>query len=99
MCSCAWAANGHVAEPATTLMKSRRLMAATEAQDGASSAQTNILKESYRCPLWVKSRHVRCTSSCPLYYRKRHQMRHMEMSVLGHKQTLHGGKERGRSAH
>src|SRR5262245_66673237 len=23
------------------------------------------------CPLWVKSRHMRCTSSCPLYLTKR----------------------------
>src|SRR5262245_4929649 len=29
------------------------------------------------CPLWVKSRHVQCTTACPLYPRKRHQTRHM----------------------
>src|SRR5215475_818753 len=31
-------------------------------------------------PLWVKSRHVQCKTVCPLYPRKRHQMRHIEMS-------------------
>src|SRR5262245_44630181 len=25
-----------------------------------------------RCPLWVKSGHVRCKRACPLYPRKRH---------------------------
>jgi hypothetical protein len=27
--------------------------------------------QSSRCPLWVKSRHLRCTPECPLYTRKR----------------------------
>src|SRR5262249_22494263 len=31
-----------------------------------------------RCPLWVKSGHMRCKRPCPLYPRKRHQTRHME---------------------
>src|SRR5262249_19021536 len=30
------------------------------------------------CPLGVKSGHMQCTRPCPLYPRKRHQMRHME---------------------
>src|SRR5262245_17615207 len=35
------------------------------------------------CPLWVKSRHVQCKTACPLYSRKRHQMRQMGMSAKG----------------
>src|SRR5262249_11831540 len=33
------------------------------------------------CPLWVKSRHLRCNEACPLYPRKRHQMRRSGMSA------------------
>jgi len=40
-----------------------------------------------RCPLWVRSRHMRCTSSCPLCPRKRQQMRQMGTSAKGQKQT------------
>src|SRR5262245_9207579 len=28
-----------------------------------------------QCPLWVKSRHVRCTRACTLYPQKRHRWR------------------------
>jgi len=28
-------------------------------------------KAGLRCPLWVRSRHVRCTRPCPLYPQKR----------------------------
>jgi len=40
-----------------------------------------------QCPLWVKSRHVQCTTSCLLYPRKRHQLRHNGMSTKGQKRT------------
>src|SRR5262249_33129817 len=40
-------------------------------------------------PLWVKSRHMRRKRSCPLYPRKRHQMRRVGMSALGQERTLH----------
>src|SRR5262245_20005119 len=35
------------------------------------------------CPLWVISGHMQCKTPCPLYPRKRHQMRHSGMSALG----------------
>src|SRR5215470_12192421 len=35
-----------------------------------------------------QSRHVRRTTACPLYSRKRHQMRHRGMSALGQKRTF-----------
>src|SRR5262249_29579113 len=40
-----------------------------------------------QCPLWAKSGHVRCKRACPLYPRKRHQVRHNGMSALGQKRT------------
>src|SRR5262249_9856646 len=40
------------------------------------------------CPLWVKSRHVQRKKPCPLYPRKRPQMRHMEST--GQRRTLIG---------
>src|SRR5262245_954810 len=39
------------------------------------------------CPLWVTSGHVQCKQACPLYPRKRHQMRHNGMSVKRQKRT------------
>src|SRR5215510_13843536 len=42
-----------------------------------------ICSTSRKCPLWVKSGHVRCKRSCLLYPRKRHQMPHMGMSAKG----------------
>src|SRR5262249_47966752 len=36
----------------------------------------STIQDTSACPLWVKSRHMRCTTACPLYSRKRHQMRH-----------------------
>src|SRR5215510_11226230 len=35
-----------------------------------------------QCPLWVKSGHLQCKKACPLYPRKRHQMRQNGMSAL-----------------
>src|SRR5215471_10645170 len=40
------------------------------------------ISASDQCPLWVKSGHVRRKTACPLYPRKRHQMRHRGMSAL-----------------
>src|SRR5262249_26256166 len=40
-----------------------------------------------RCPLWVKSGHMQCNRACPLYPRKRHQMRRNGMSAKGQKRT------------
>src|SRR5262249_1338676 len=40
------------------------------------------------CPRWVISGHVQRKTSCPLYPRKRHQMRHNRMSAKGQKRTL-----------
>src|SRR5262249_1817866 len=42
------------------------------------------------CPLWVKSRHLQCKTSCLLYPQKRHQMRHNRMSAKGEKRTSGG---------
>src|SRR5262249_34573379 len=40
-----------------------------------------------RCPLWVKSRHMQCKRSCPLYPQKRTCALQLEMSALGQKRT------------
>jgi hypothetical protein len=37
--------------------------------------------------LWVKSRHVRCKRSCPLYPQKRTRAVQLEMSAMGQKRT------------
>src|SRR5262249_8963092 len=52
-------------------------------------------KSEVQCPLWVKSRHVQCTSPCPLYPRKRHQMRQMGVSAKGQKADISAGKLAG----
>ena len=36
----------------------------------------------WKCPLWVKSRHLQCTPSCLLYPRKRTCAAHYSMSAL-----------------
>src|SRR5215813_7546766 len=40
------------------------------------------------CPLWVKSRHMRCTKLCPLYPQKRTCAVRWGMSALGQKRTF-----------
>jgi len=40
------------------------------------------------CPLWVKSRHMQCTTACPLYTRKRTFAVQLGMFALGQKRTL-----------
>jgi hypothetical protein len=64
---CARAASGHAAaKPATTLMKSRR-----RTRPSSERLRTTPVFKAYqigrRCPLSVKSRHVRCKRACPLY--------------------------------
>jgi hypothetical protein len=60
---CAWAASGHAAAPPMTFMNSRRRIA----RHRRRLAHRVIGAVSSRCPLWVKSRHVRRSKSCPLY--------------------------------
>src|SRR5262245_41908198 len=89
---CANPANGHAAAPQSVMMNSRRLIASSEAKgQGVNTGRLAHLSWLGRvqghvewpvqCPLWVKSGHLQCTSACPLYPRKRHQMRHMGMSA------------------
>ena len=85
---CARETSGHAAaDPATTLIKSRRRIAFPEAQDHAKTLQItagicdrrNGVQRSFcgatdfspACPLWVKSEHQRSFRQCPLYPRKR----------------------------
>ena len=53
----------------------RRLITYPEVRTGTVATRGSTLKgEETRhssCPLWVKSRHVQCDTSCPLYTRKR----------------------------
>src|SRR5262249_29460302 len=82
---CADAVIGHTAAPPISVMNSRRLIASPEAQDqDIVPAQTSTLE---KCPLWVKSRLMRCSNACPLYTRKQTSAVHLLMSVLGHKRT------------
>src|SRR4029450_1672661 len=65
---CARVTNGHTAaEPAISLMTSRRCNAfPPEDDDPISNGMVAP------CPLWVKSRHMRCNSPCPLYPKSGH---------------------------
>src|SRR5262245_49987536 len=45
------------------------------------------------CPLWVKSRHMRCTGACPLYPRKQTFAVQQPMSAMG--QSGHRSQFRG----
>src|SRR5215471_561315 len=93
---CARAAIGHATKPTTTPIKSRRLIVASEAQETTSYRLKLVLRRgtgiavyAHEYPLWVKSGHVRCKKPCPLYPRKRHQMRQMECllwAISGHLQ-------------
>jgi len=52
----------------------------------------NSLEETtgdVECPLWVKSRHIQCTTPCPLYPRKRTPERPGGMSAKGQKANLY----------
>src|SRR5262249_784821 len=62
------------AEPTRPLMKSR-LRTQSPTNDRLSfykSYQMSVWPKEERCPLWVKSGHVRCTGLCPLYPEGRH---------------------------
>jgi alanine dehydrogenase len=59
-------------------MNSRRLMLAP-AHDRASYRQKLAHWKGHQCPLWVTSGRWRRNKSCPLYPRKRHQTRHVQM--------------------
>src|SRR4029078_4495870 len=48
---------------------------------------SSLIGNASHCPLWVKSRHVRRKTSCPLYARKRTCAVQTVMSALGQKQT------------
>src|SRR5262245_7861178 len=43
-----------------------------------------------KCPLWIKSRHMECKTSCPLYPRKRTCALQLGMSDMGQKRTFIG---------
>ena len=66
---CARAKSGQVAaaEPAMTLMKSRRLIAPPRFGRGMLTACAHAVKARPRCPLWVISGHLQCKQACPLY--------------------------------
>src|SRR5262249_2747951 len=71
---CARAANGNAAaEPTTALIKSRRLIAAPD-QD-RHRIGLGYHTDRGECPLWVKSRHVRCEKACPLCPQQRPRKR------------------------
>ena len=84
---CARKASGQAtAEPPTSVMKSRRLIAFPEAKDKQSyrftSAAMHKIAVKYQapCPLWVKPRHCRVIGrhrrsarACPLRIRSRHR--------------------------
>jgi hypothetical protein len=50
------------------------------------------------CPLWVKSRHLRRKTACPLYSQERTCAAHAAMSALGHKRTFAPQTTSGRRA-
>ncbi len=56
-----------------------------ERDEGPKSRSPKRLRG--RCPLWVKSRHLRRKTSCPLYLRKRTCAVQRGMSALGQKRT------------
>jgi hypothetical protein len=49
-----------------------------------------------RCPLWVKSRHMRCNKPCLLYTRKRHWMRSFRRPLRANRgHSASGGRSAG----
>src|SRR5215813_3271707 len=66
----------------------RELVAHRTLRTGKTRSDCSRTNER-RCPLWVISRHMQCTTSCPLYPRKRHQIRHNGMSAKGYKPTCY----------
>src|SRR5262245_48651499 len=69
-------------------------MAATSPSDNqlhlrmSVSGKAGIANLSHHVRSTSKSRHIQRTGACPLYPRKRHQMRFDGMSALGQKRTL-----------
>jgi len=102
---CARAASGQAeADPAITLMNSRRCITAPKAQEHADNwlitagiyvrrngVQGSVCTAAIRsrsCPPWVKSRHEDLNSRCPLYPQKRTLSGDSWMSALCQKQTF-----------
>src|SRR5262245_7744557 len=50
-------------------------------RSGLGKSSWTVVQPELRCPLWVKSRHVRRKTACPLYPGMRHQMRHMDVRL------------------
>ena len=79
--------SGQAAAPLRRLINSRRLNVAPEAQNRASyPLKLAHRKGSAGCsrrPLWVKSRHVRCKTACPLYPRKQTLALHKSKPAKG----------------
>jgi len=88
---CARTENGHVtAVQPKSVMNSRRLIASPEAQDKASHRTKlaywkGLVERPGKCPLWVKSGHVRRKRRCPLYPQTCAVQ--LAMSATGHKRT------------
>ena len=72
---CACVACGHAAAPPRSVMNSRRLIAAPEAKDRASYQSAPVFWKRSGCPLWVRSRYMRCNRPCPLYPESGHVRR------------------------
>src|SRR3974390_2429490 len=75
---CACKASGQAtAEPPTSVMKSRRLIAFPEAKDKQSYRFTSAamhkiaVKYQVACALWVEKGHCRVIGTCPLYRENR----------------------------
>src|SRR5262245_56535069 len=86
---CAYAVSGHAAAPPTSVMNSRRLIAAPSLEQRIVPVQTHPLEGATKGPLLVKSRHMQCKTACPLYPRKRQQMRHMECPLRAKSGLMH----------
>jgi hypothetical protein len=76
-----------------------RLIAPIEAKTstlvGAETGTKTADAVYSQCPLWVISGHVQCNKVCPLYLRKRHQIRHMKCQLranTGHSQFQRSGE-------
>ena len=89
---CASTAKGQAAaDPATIVMKSRRLIASpprlrTNHRTAVTYPLEGVAGDA-ECPLWVISGHFALQSSCPLYPRKRTCAVQLGMSAMGQKRT------------
>src|SRR5262249_20099640 len=101
---CARAARGQTAAALPNVtMNSRRLMGFTPVAETRSLAHLfrdlcwltrdfGTGRTRTACPLWVKSRHLHCTSPCPLYPQKRTYAMQLWMSAMGQKRTSPSSK-------